>query len=106
MQAVDTVAHRERRAPKLGPGLEVFMFAAGRPAGHATLRIGARGGASPMRLHVYVDGELVESWTAAPPMVTVDLGAVRPGRHAVTARAIDATGRWGGTSIVIDALHP
>ena len=103
MRVIDSVANRERRAdPRLRPGLDVSMLAVDRPGGRSALRIGARGGATPVRLHLYVDGELVESWTTAPPSVTFELGPLGPGRHAVTARAIDATGRWGGSSILVD----
>ena len=103
MQVIGNVVNRERHpAPGLRPGLDVSMLAVDRPQGRSALRIGARGGVAPVRLHLYIDGELVESWTAAPSTVTFELGPLGPGRHPVTARAIDATGRWGGSSILME----
>ena len=83
------------------PGLDVSLVALERPASRWRLVLGVRGETTPMRVHLYVDGELVESWTPAPSSLTYDLGGLTPGQHAVTARAIDATGRWGGSSVVV-----
>jgi len=86
---------------QLRPGLDVSLFAVDRSGGRSELVMGVRGGTTPVRLHLYVDGDLVESWTPAPSSLTFDLGGLEPGHHAVTARAIDATGRWGGSSVVV-----
>lgn len=106
MQVIDSVVDQGRRTVEpLHPGLDVSVFALHRPAGRSRLRLGVHGATGPVRLHLYVDGELVESWTPAPPLFDFDLGALGDGRHAVTARAIDATGRWGGSSIIL-TQHP
>jgi Penicillin-Binding Protein C-terminus Family len=86
---------------QLRPGLDVSLVAFDGSDGGSTLVLGVRGGRTPVRLHLYVDGDLVESWMGAPAALTFDLGDLEPGRHAVTARAIDATGRWGGSSVVV-----
>jgi hypothetical protein len=86
---------------QLRPGLDVSLLAVDRSGGRSQLVLGVRGGTTPIRMHLYVDGDLVESWTPAPPAFTFDLGGLEPGRHAVTARAIDAAGRWGGSSVVV-----
>ena len=86
---------------QLRPGLDVSLSAVDRSGGRSELVLGVRGGTTPVRLHLYVDGDLVESWTPAPSSFTFDLGGLGPGHHAVTARAIDATGRWGGSSVVV-----
>jgi hypothetical protein len=86
---------------QLRPGLDVSLLAVDRSAGRSKLVLGVRGGTTPVRLHLYVDGDLVESWTPALSSFTFDLGGLGPGHHAVTARAIDATGRWGGSSVVV-----
>jgi hypothetical protein len=86
---------------QLRPGLDVSLVALDGSRGGSTLVLGVRGGTTPVRLHLYVDGDLVESWMRAPTAFTFDLGGLEPGRHAVTARAIDATGRWGGSSVVV-----
>ena len=87
--------------PPLRPGLDVSLSAVDRSPGRSKLVLGVRGGTTPVRLHLYVDGDLVESWMPAPSAFTFDLGGLEPGHHAVTARAIDATGRWGGSSVVV-----
>lgn len=86
---------------QLRPGLDVSLRAVDRSGGRSELVLGVRGGTTPVRLHLYVDGDLVESWTPALPSFTFDLGGLGPGHHAVTARAIDAAGRWGGSSVVV-----
>jgi Penicillin-Binding Protein C-terminus Family len=86
---------------QLRPGLDVSLVAFDGSRGASTLVLGVRGGTTPVRLHLYVNGDLVESWMRAPAALTFDLGGLQPGRHAVTARAIDATGRWGGSSVVV-----
>lgn len=102
MQVIDGVLSIERSAnQRLRPGLDVSVLAVNGPGGRSRLRLGVRGGTDPIRVHLYVDGTLVESWTNAPSFLGVDLGALESGRHAVTARAIDATGRWGGSSILM-----
>ena len=102
MQVIGNVVHQGRRtAEPLRPGLDVSVFALNRPEGRSRLRLGVHGATGPVRLHLYVDGELMESWTPAPPVFDFDLGELGDGRHAVTARAIDAAGCWGGSSIIV-----
>jgi hypothetical protein len=87
--------------PPLRPGLDVSLIAVDGSQGRSKLVLGVRGGTTPVRVHLYVDGDLVESWGPAPAAFTFDLDGLPAGRHAVTARAIDATGRWGGSSVVV-----
>jgi hypothetical protein len=102
LQVTGRVVDRERRAAeRLRPGLDVSVFALDRPGGRSTLRLAVRGGTAPVRFYLYVDGELVESWGPAPEIFSFDLGSLGTGRHAVTARAIDITGRRGGSSIIV-----
>jgi Penicillin-Binding Protein C-terminus Family len=70
--------------------------------GLAAIYLRVSGGKTPVRLYLYVDGDLVDAW--AEPDATYELArrAVRPGRHTVTARVVDAHGRWAGNSTVID----
>jgi hypothetical protein len=102
MQVMRRGTERERPVVRSRrPGLDVSVFAIDRPGGRSRLRLGVRGGTGPVRLFLYVDGELVESWTPTPTIVTFHLSALGDGRHPVTADAIDATGRWGGSSIIV-----
>lgn len=111
-----TVAHRDierwqtRLAPpprtRKHPGLRVVLTVgiAPMPAPGAHVALVTRaGGVAPVRVFVYVNGELVESWMPAPETCELPLPALPPGRHAVTVRAIDARGRWGGASEIVQA---
>ncbi|MBI2203755.1 MAG: hypothetical protein HYU41_07895 [Candidatus Rokubacteria bacterium] len=79
------------------PGLDVRL--AVRPVGGATAVTVKVGGArGPFRVYVYVDGDLTEAWIPAKETNELLSRVLRHGRHTVTARAIDALGRWGGAS--------
>jgi len=104
MQVIESVHGFERPTThRLQPGLDVSVLAVHGSGGRSRLRLGVRGGIDPVRVHLYVDGTLMDSWTNAPSFLSVDLGDLDPGRHAVTARAIDATGRWGGSSLLVES---
>lgn len=103
MHTVDgRVLDRGQRAEQsYRPGLDVSITALESGGPRPSVHVRLRGVAEPVRLHLYVDGDLMESWVPAPETVTVDLRSVAVGHHAVTARAIDSTGRWGGASLVV-----
>jgi hypothetical protein len=69
--------------------------------GIVTIHIRAVGAHLPVRLYLYVDGDLAESWTDREASFDFSLDVYGPGRHAVTARAVDAHGRWAGASTVV-----
>ena len=62
------------------------------------------GGRLPVRLYLYVNGDLAETWTETEGFFDLSLDEYGPGRHAVTARGVDALGRWAGASMVV-ACH-
>ena len=72
------------------------------PAEAMAVRVEVKDAARPVRVSVYLDGDLVDTWTPSSEAHEVHLAGVR-GRHLVTARAFDAAGRWGGASVMIDA---
>ena len=93
--------------PKAGarpPALRVRLRT-GDPAdaslGIVTIQIRAMGAHLPVRLYLYVNGDLAESWTDREASFDFSLDVYGPGRHAVTARAVDAHGRWAGASTVV-----
>ncbi len=105
MEMVTRGIESERHTPgPLYPGLRVSVVAeanAGRPY---VVRVRAVGGTPPINLYLYVDGDLVE--TSIPTAETFEFqgqAVASTGRHAVTARAIDARGRWGGASVLMGA---
>jgi hypothetical protein len=69
--------------------------------GVVSLRARVTGGWPPVRLYLYVNGTLAETWTEPAGDFDLSLDEYGPGRHAVTARAVDARGRWAGCSIVV-----
>ena len=66
-----------------------------------TAHVSVGGGRGPFRLYVYMDGELVGAWHEASDRYEFRAPEHRGPRSVVTVRAIDCTGRWGGTSRVI-----
>jgi hypothetical protein len=54
----------------------------------------------PLRVSIYVDGDLVDTWVPAKNGYQFHLPGIR-GRHLLTARAVDAAGRWGGASTLL-----
>jgi hypothetical protein len=57
--------------------------------------------ARPLRISVYLDGDLVDTWVPAMNTYELRLPNVR-GRHVITARAMDGHGRWGGASTLVN----
>jgi len=72
--------------------------------GVVSIRARVIGGRAPVRLYLYVNGDLAEAWTEAEGCFDFSLDEYGPGRHAVTARGVDARGRWAGASMVV-ACH-
>ena len=103
MQVIgSSVGDRERRmAEPLRPGLDVSVLALASHAGRPEVHLSVRGGTAPVRLYLYVDGDLRDSQASASDRFRVNLVGLDVGRHTVTARAIDASGRWGGASIIV-----
>jgi hypothetical protein len=69
--------------------------------GAVTLQAQVVGGHAPIRLYLYVNGDLVESWSEPRGQFELSADDHGAGPHAVTARAVDAQGRWAGASMVI-----
>jgi len=69
-----------------------------------TAHVSVGGGRAPFRLYVYMDGELVGERHEASDRYEFRAPERRGPRSVVTVRAIDSTGRWGGTSRVIRTM--
>ena len=87
------------------PGLDVGLTVrrASRADDGALVRVRVAGANAPFRVYVYADGELVEAWIPGSESNEFVCRALAAGRHTVTARAIDALGRWGGASVMFGA---
>jgi hypothetical protein len=104
--------------PSRAPGLDVALAVAvtrrvGGDAREALVRL--RPAAAAVRMFLYVDGHEADAWewapsagTGAAPALTCQrrLPALAPGRHAVTVRAVDATGTWGAASAMVAVAAP
>jgi hypothetical protein len=89
------------RPPALRVTLETGDPAIDAPLGVVSLHARVTGGRPPVRLYLYVNGDLAEAWTEPPGRFDLSLDEYGPGRHAVTARGVDALGRWAGASMVV-----
>lgn len=67
-----------------------------------TVRIRVVGARMPARIYLYVDGDLADMWVDVEAVYELGTGRFAPGPHAVTARAVDHLGRWGGASAVVE----
>jgi hypothetical protein len=66
-----------------------------------TVRVRVAGARMPARIYLYVDGDLADMWVDVDASYELKAGHFAPGSHAITARAVDALGRWGGASTVV-----
>lgn len=95
---------RERtgaRPPSLRVVLQTGDPVADAALGIVTIDLRVTGARLPVRLYLYVNGDLAESWTEREASFDFSLDVYGPGRHAVTARAVDALGRWAGASTIL-----
>jgi hypothetical protein len=104
MQLIDNSLrnHTSRTPEPLRPGLDVAVLTLASGAAVPDVHLSVRGGVGPVRVYFYVDGDLRDCQTSALERFRITIDGLAVGRHAITARAIDAMGRWGGASIVID----
>ncbi len=84
--------------------LEVVLDA--RPAGPPepdvfSLRVDVGGGRAPLRLLLYVDGELASACDSVADIYEFRASGLTGARRALTVRVIDADGRWGSASRLI-----
>jgi len=90
--------------PQHEPGLRVTLsvepVAAVTAEEALAVRVDVAGGARPLRISVYLDGELVDTWTPTANGHELRLPPVN-GRRVITARALDAHGRWGSASTLL-----
>jgi hypothetical protein len=71
-------------------------------AEEGTVRVRVAGARMPARIYLYVDGDLADMWVDVEASYELRAGRFTPGPHAITARAVDILGRWGGASTVVD----
>ena len=69
---------------------------------HDAVHVRIAGARMPARIYLYVDGDLADSWVDVEAFYELEAARLAPGPHAITARAVDTLGRWGGASTVIE----
>jgi|SRR5689334_1831033 len=89
------------RPPRLRVILERTEAALDARLGAVSLHAQVIGGRPPVRLYLYVNGDLVESWSEPRGQFELTADEHGAGPHAVTARAVDVQGRWAGASMVV-----
>jgi hypothetical protein len=70
-----------------------------------TVRVRVAGARMPARIYLYVDGDLADMWIDVEAVYELQSGRFAPGPHAITARAVDSLGRWGGASTVVETAE-
>ena len=73
------------------------------PDDAVAVRVDVEEAAKPLRVSIYMDGDLVDTWVPARNGYEFHFPGLR-GRHLFTARAIDAEGRWGASSALYDTI--
>lgn len=106
MGTVTRLEPRERPAlggPSRGPRGRIAVQV---EAEEGTIRIRVVGARMPVRIYLYVDGDLADMWVDVEAVYELPAGRFSAGPHAVTARAVDHLGRWGGASTVVETTEP
>ena len=104
-QSSTIVTERGPAAPaplrlRLQAGLSVH------PELRLSVRLGVADPHTPVRLFLYIDGDLVETWVTSDASWEMPAARVPAGRHVLTARAVDAFGRWAGASQTVEIPIP
>jgi hypothetical protein len=101
-----TVRRLERRGGAMGtaPGRtpRPGRIAVHLDADRDTIHVRVAGARMPARIYLYVDGDLADMWVDVEASYELAAGRFAPGPHAITARAVDVLGRWGGASAVVE----
>jgi hypothetical protein len=80
--------------------VHVHARAAARPRPEVAVRVRVDGGRDPIRLAVYLAGDLVADHRDVSRTCEVRVPCAGRDRLPLTVRALDAAGQWGGRSVV------
>lgn len=106
-ERVTTLGAGERPARNPGirpPSLRVAMdvgFPDDPDRATAAVHVHVSGARPPVRVHIYVGGELAAVQCGTGLIYDLPAGRVAAGRHTITVRASDALGRWADTSMQV-----
>lgn len=68
----------------------------------AAVHVHVSGGRPPVRVHIYVNGELAAVQCGTGLIYDLPAGRVVSGSHTIAVRASDALGRWADSSMQLD----
>lgn len=68
--------------------------------GTLAVHVSVNGGAPPLSLTLFLDGEPVGSWESVGDVYEFRASDLPGRRHSLTVRAVDSTGRWGGATVL------
>ena len=99
-----TVSPLDRDRARVAPGRQprLSRLTVTIEEAETVIRLRVSGARTPTRLYLYVDGDLADTWVDVEANSDAAPGRLKPGRHAVTARAVDALGRWAGASTIVE----
>ncbi len=105
METRSAIGTGRREAAPRAPGLLVALEAEA-PLDvwreRLRVRVVVQRAQAPLRLYLYLDGDLLDATVQDAASYEFRAASVTDGRHALTARVVDATGRWGGASEVVE----
>ena len=68
--------------------------------GTLAVHVSVTGGAPPLCLTLFLDGEPVGSWESVGDVYEFRASDLPGTRHSLTVRAVDSSGRWGGATVL------
>ena len=68
--------------------------------GTLAVHVSVTGGAPPLSLTLFLDGEPVGSWESVGDVYEFRASDLPGTRHSLTVRAVDSAGRWGGATVL------
>jgi hypothetical protein len=105
MGTVSPLERRDGGAVRTEPGRQPRpgRIAVHLDADDGAIHVRVVGARMPARIYLYVDGDLADMWVDVEATYELQAGRFAPGPHAITARAVDVLGRWGGASIIVQS---
>lgn len=66
------------------------------------VHVSVAGGTAPLKLTLHLDGRVVGGWDSVADVYEFRVASLAVGPCALTVRVVDAVGRWGSRSVVVD----
>jgi hypothetical protein len=66
------------------------------------VHVSVAGGVTPLKLTLHLDGRVVGRWDSVADVYEFRVASLAVGPRALTVRVVDAVGRWGSRSVMVD----